>query len=231
MSDASPERTTSTQASAGEGKTNERGVWRRCSACKSDIALGATYYVCSVSTCNRKRTALAFCSVDCWEIHLPTERHREAWAVEERAPLTPEPKVDPASPGPKPRPSKVSETSSPPPRARASATESQARPSTIIRRASSTGASSRGAEERASSSSAAPASAVARARASDVSNDEILVVASRLKNYVKSVSGFNTSDRVLPILSAALRVICDEAIQNARRAERLTVLDRDVPRD
>jgi len=62
------------------------GVWRRCSACKRDIALAAAYWVCSVSTCNRARTALAFCSVDCWEIHLPTERHREAWAVEKRAP-------------------------------------------------------------------------------------------------------------------------------------------------
>ena len=65
--------------------------WRRCSACKNDIALGSVYWVCSVSTCNRKRTALVFCSVDCWEIHLPTERHREAWAVEERAPTTPDP--------------------------------------------------------------------------------------------------------------------------------------------
>ena len=65
--------------------------WRRCSACKNDIGLGSIYWVCSVSTCNRIRTALVFCSVDCWEIHLPTERHREAWAVEERAPSVPDP--------------------------------------------------------------------------------------------------------------------------------------------
>jgi len=52
--------------------------WRRCSACKSDIALGAIHWVCSVSTCNRKRTALVFCNVDCWEVHLPTERRRFA---------------------------------------------------------------------------------------------------------------------------------------------------------
>ncbi|MBY0402179.1 hypothetical protein K2X89_17930, partial [Myxococcota bacterium] len=64
--------------------------WRRCSACKKDIALSAVYWVCSVSTCNRARTALVFCSVDCWEIHLPTERHREAWAVEKRAPKVPD---------------------------------------------------------------------------------------------------------------------------------------------
>ena len=60
--------------------------WRRCSACKKDIEFGTVYYVCSVSTCNRKRTALAFCTVECWEVHLPTVNHRQAWAEEEVAP-------------------------------------------------------------------------------------------------------------------------------------------------
>jgi len=146
--------------------------WRRCSACKKDIELGAIYWVCSVSTCNRVRTALAFCSVDCWEVHLPTERHREAWAIEERAPLQP----DPPEGAPRRR------------------------------------------KTRKSSGAAGD-------------DAEILVVASRLKAYVRGVSGYNTSEGVLPVLSAALRKICDESIQNARRAERLTVMDRDVPRD
>lgn len=145
--------------------------WRRCSACKRDIELGAIHWVCSVSTCNRARTGLVFCSVDCWEIHLPTERHREAWAIEERAPKVPDP------PEGTPRPRKP--------------------------RAGTPGGSAA----------------------------EILVVASRLKSYVRKVSGYNTSDGVLPILSTALRKICDEAIENARRAERQTVMDRDVPRD
>lgn len=61
-------------------------VWKRCSTCRKDIAFGATYYVCSVSTCNRKRTGLTFCSVECFEAHLPMMRHREAGAVEEQAP-------------------------------------------------------------------------------------------------------------------------------------------------
>jgi len=55
-------------------------------ACKNEIALGSMYWACSVSPCNRKRTALFFCSVDGCEIHLLTEGHREAWAIEERAP-------------------------------------------------------------------------------------------------------------------------------------------------
>lgn len=144
--------------------------WRRCSACKDDIALGQIHWVCSVSTCNRNRTALVFCSVDCWEVHLPTERHREAWAIEERAPTHP----DPPEGAPRKRKSRGS--------------------------ADGTGG-----------------------------GDEILIVASRLKSYIRRGAGYNTSDSVLPILSDAIRKICDEAIRNARRQERETVLDRDVP--
>ena len=29
---------------------------------------------------------LYFCSLPCWEAHLPMMRHRDAWAVEARAP-------------------------------------------------------------------------------------------------------------------------------------------------
>ena len=145
--------------------------WRRCSACKNDIALAAVYWVCSVSTCNRARTALVFCTVDCWEIHLPTERHREAWAVEKRAPKV-------ADPEPATRPS-----------------GSAGRPP-----------------------DAAPSSPT-----------DVLVVASKLKDYVREGSGFNTSDRVMLVLSDVLRRLCDAAIQNAKRAGRDTVLDRDLP--
>ncbi len=60
--------------------------WRRCSSCKREIAFEKTYWTCSVSTCNRKRTALQFCSVRCWEAHLPVARHRDAWAEEQRSP-------------------------------------------------------------------------------------------------------------------------------------------------
>jgi hypothetical protein len=61
-------------------------TWKNCSGCKSGINFGATYWKCSVSTCNRKRTGMVFCSVPCWEAHLPMMRHREAFAVEDRAP-------------------------------------------------------------------------------------------------------------------------------------------------
>jgi hypothetical protein len=59
--------------------------------------------------------------------------------------------------------------------------------------------------------------------------NEVLVVASRLKAYVRARSGFNTSDNVLDALSDRLRALADEAIRRARAAGRQTVMDRDVP--
>jgi hypothetical protein len=64
----------------------ERTYFRLCSSCKRELAFQAPYYTCSVSTCNRKRTGLTFCSVSCFEAHVPMIRHREAWAEEQRAP-------------------------------------------------------------------------------------------------------------------------------------------------
>lgn len=61
-------------------------AWARCSTCKGDIDFGEAHYVCSVSTCNRKESNFRFCSVECWDAHLPTMRHREAWAEEATAP-------------------------------------------------------------------------------------------------------------------------------------------------
>ena len=57
-----------------------------CSTCRRPIPFGANYYQCSVSTCQRGKTALFFCSVECWDAHLPMMRHREAWAEAVRAP-------------------------------------------------------------------------------------------------------------------------------------------------
>src|SRR3954471_20990941 len=64
----------------------DEGTWKHCNICKAPIAYRAEYFVCSVSTCNRKRTGLNFCSLSCFEAHLPTARHRDAWAEREKAP-------------------------------------------------------------------------------------------------------------------------------------------------
>lgn len=60
--------------------------FRVCSTCRKPIGFDVRYYRCSVSTCNRPRTALFFCSVPCWDAHVPEARHRDAWAEEVRSP-------------------------------------------------------------------------------------------------------------------------------------------------
>lgn len=64
-------------------------VWRHCSSCKKPILCGTAYLVCSVSTCNRVRTGMVFCSMGCWDAHIPIARHREASAEELMAPKSP----------------------------------------------------------------------------------------------------------------------------------------------
>ena len=56
---------------------------------------------------------------------------------------------------------------------------------------------------------------------------EVLIVVSKLKKYIRARSGMNTSDAVVPVLSDHLRRLCDEAIANATRDGRKTVMDRD----
>jgi len=54
-----------------------------CSTCRARIAPDQARYRCSVSACNIGRLKLRFCSVACFEKHIPTARHRNAVCVEE----------------------------------------------------------------------------------------------------------------------------------------------------
>ncbi|HIG00506.1 MAG TPA: hypothetical protein EYQ66_04245 [Myxococcales bacterium] len=169
--------------------------WKKCSACKKPIDFQVVYYVCNVSTCNRKRTGLQFCDVSCWEVHLPVARHRESWAEERRSPSRAEAARQAA--------------------AEASGEAPPRKPRRIIAdkpAARSVTASPRG----MSAQSAAP--------------EEVLIVASRLKEFVRASSGYKTSERVLGPLSDIVREVAEEAIRNARADGRMTVLDRDIPK-
>lgn len=73
--------------------------WRKCSSCKKEIPLKGKYYECSVSTCNGKRTGYVFCSVPCFEVHLPGARHKDAAAIENMAPNVPFDAPEASSPG------------------------------------------------------------------------------------------------------------------------------------
>jgi len=179
-----------TLRSGEDGRLEAIQVWRRCSSCKQEIACGATYWTCSVSTCNRKRTALAFCTVSCWDAHLPVARHRESWAEEQKAPREPEASAKPEARAAVPTSANESQPSDAPRRRR------------IVR---------------------------PDAPKSDGIPREVLIVTSRLKDYVRARAGFSTSDRVLGPLSEIVRKVCDEAIANASREGRKTILDRDIP--
>jgi len=148
-------------------------VWRPCSSCKKPIHYGQIYQACSVSTCNRPRTGLVFCSPGCWDAHVPVLNHRDAWCVEERAPRASE---EAAAPPSEPRRRIV-------PSATASSADAQA--------------------------------------------DEVLIVASRLKQYISDKADMNTSADVLEALSDIVRAQTDAAIRRARADGRKTVKGRD----
>lgn len=145
--------------------------WRKCSACKKPIEFGSKYYACSVSTCNNQRTGYVFCSVLCFEVHLPGARHKDAAAIENQAPGR-----EPVR--------------------------------TIIKAATTGGAAA----------TTAPKTKLP---------NEVLIIASRLKEYIQARSDMNTSAQVMDVLSDFVRVACERAIDNARADGRKTVLDRD----
>jgi hypothetical protein len=56
---------------------------------------------------------------------------------------------------------------------------------------------------------------------------DILIVASKLKAYIRARSGMNTSDGAMDALSDIVRELCDAAVQRAAQEGRKTVMDRD----
>ncbi len=57
---------------------------------------------------------------------------------------------------------------------------------------------------------------------------DILVVASKVKQYIKEKSQMSTSSNTLSALSEAVKSLCDQAIARAQADGRKTVMDRDV---
>jgi len=58
---------------------------------------------------------------------------------------------------------------------------------------------------------------------------EVVIVVSKVKNYIREASGMNTSGSVADVLSDRVRTLADQAIENARKDGRKTVMERDVP--
>ncbi|HYQ26906.1 MAG TPA: hypothetical protein VER04_06795 [Polyangiaceae bacterium] len=176
---------------------SEAEFFRLCTTCKKPIGFAQDYMQCSVSTCNRNKLAQFFCSLACWDAHLPEARHRDAWAEPMKAPTR-----------------------------EAFRREQQEEQE---REARSSARESRESRESAMSDEADKRRRIvgAPAAAQDLPED-VLVVVSKLKAYVKARSGgMNTSDGVVDVLSAKIRKLCDAAIEVAHADGRKTVMDRD----
>ncbi|MBA3460101.1 MAG: hypothetical protein H0T46_09090 [Deltaproteobacteria bacterium] len=194
-------------------------AWMKCTECRTEIPYDVVYWQCSVSTCNRSRMPLYFCSVVCWDSHLSVVRHRDAYAVEVRAPSKESWQKEQADAAAAPQPRAMMVT---PDRPLASGSPSgnpaprpmpQASPPAQVTTRKVVG-------------EAAPGDA----SLADVADKDQLIVISKLKKYIKDRSGMNCSDAVADMLSDHVRAVCDEAIRAAARDERKTVLDRDVPK-
>lgn len=131
---------------------------------------------------------------------MPGARHRDAAAIETKSPTYEQWKTE------------LENDPTP-----AIASEARAPQRVIARPANFPGASL------ASSTSAQNASP----RTNDPLESEILVVVSKLKNYVRERSEMNTSESVSQVLSNRLRRLCDRAIEKARADGRKTLMDRD----
>jgi len=56
--------------------------------------------------------------------------------------------------------------------------------------------------------------------------NEILVITSKVKNYIKT-KDLMTSATAIGAISNKVREMCDKAIENAKNDKRKTVMDRD----
>ena len=56
---------------------------------------------------------------------------------------------------------------------------------------------------------------------------EVLVIASKVKKYIKATGGLNSSGSVIDVLTKKVEELCDGAIENAKNDGRKTVMDKD----
>lgn len=228
--------------------------FRVCSTCRTPIAFESKYFQCSVSTCNRKRMPLYFCSISCWDAHQADARHRDAGAIEATAPTQAEwaqerEEQQKAEKQAEPEPVEMQRVTGAPSRdvlVVASRLKEYVRDRSqmstsdramtflsdhlreLLDRAIVT-AGENGRKTVMDRDFAMPKTESFATGAHDTDDrpDEVLVVVSKMKQYVKARSGMNTSDAVAKVLSAHLRSLSRQAIRNAGADDRKTVMDRD----
>jgi histone H3/H4 len=156
--------------------------WRKCSVCKDEIGFSEPYYKCSVSTCNKVGRESVFCSMQCFDAHVPVMNHKEAWNNEELSPAAGSVSVS---------------------------TQNSETPREGVRRVI------RDLPSRSETTTNTDAP------------EEILVVVSKLKDYINQKAGMNTAGSVPSVISSYIRRLCNQAIKNAEADGRKTVMDRD----
>jgi histone H3/H4 len=191
--------------------------FRLCSSCRRPLDFGARYYRCSVSTCNRAKMPLTFCSVTCFQAHVPTLRHRDAWAEEQRAPTFEAWEAERREEEARAQPNEGARTSGNTRLPGAGGNKQE--PGTV--RAPSV-------ERRAATATGWKAAASKELTMSNEVPKEVLVVVSKVKTYIRAKSGMNTSDAVTEALSELVRSTCDQAVERAKSEGRKTVMARDI---
>lgn len=150
-----------------------QNYYRKCSSCKKEIGFGKIYQVCEVTSCKKH----GFCSVNCWNLHNEVMNHKNAGAIETRAPFTP-------------------------------LLDADAQPKRILVNPNKSETNAVGGKTTSMDA-------------------EILIVASKLKQYIKEKYDLNTSADVMNVLSDIVRKKADEACSHAIQSGRKTVMDRD----
>jgi hypothetical protein len=220
--------------------------FRLCSSCKKALEFGKRYYVCSVSTCNRSRNPLTFCSLPCFEAHVPVLRHREAWAEEKTAPTRDQflaerelaESSESAAAGSK-QLKPASRDGSGEDWRESPAQRAKQRPEQVVdnerlgrvalNRSPGTDTRAPSVVRRAATASGfQPAATKELLMSDEQGTKEVLVVISKVKAYIRAKSSMNTSDAVTEALSDLVRTTCDQAIEKAKGEGRKTVMARDI---
>ena len=61
-----------------------------------------------------------------------------------------------------------------------------------------------------------------------IMSEEILVVTSKVKKYIKEQGQMNTSGETVDVLSKAVELLCKKGIESAKADGRKTVMARDI---
>jgi histone H3/H4 len=184
---------------------------------------------------------LTFCSLPCFEAHVPMLRHREAWAEEQRAPSFEAYQAQKIA-------DDLAENEAKQERLAGAALKEQSiagragrdkeRPDRVVDserlgRVDSNwdaGVSARvsSVERQAATATGSKPAASKELTMSNEVTKEVLVVISKVKSYIRAKSGMNTSDAVTEALSELVRSACEQAIEKAKSDGRKTVMARDI---